>query len=322
MRVLDGKSVIVTGAGRGIGAAYAEAIAAAGGQVVVNDVDGPAAEEVAVRIREQGGAAVGAPADITDWTQAEQLVDRCVSEFGSLDGLVNNAGIFEMSMPGELTSAQLARMWNVNVNGLAACTLPAMRHMMQAGSGSIVNVTSGAHLGIPYMVGYGATKGAVASMTYCWAMELAPHGVRVNAISPLGLTGQTTTSAAFADTHRLASMSGLGTGNKPDASANAPVAVYLLSEKSHRVTGQIVRIEGTALSLIAHPAVREPILRRESGWSADVIAEVFEGELGGHLVPLGVTPLLRAEYLDGASALWSADRDAKDPVGTEGSRQR
>jgi NAD(P)-dependent dehydrogenase (short-subunit alcohol dehydrogenase family) len=304
---LSEKSIVVTGAGRGIGAAYAEAVAAAGGRVVVNDVDRADAESVAAKIRGDGGEAVAAPADISDWGEAEGLIDRCVREFGAIDGLVNNAGVFDMSMPGEVSAAQLERLWAVNVNGLVACTTPAMRHMREQGSGSIVNVTSGAHLGIPYMAAYGATKGAVASLTYCWAMEMAEHGVRVNAISPLARTDQTTTSAHFAHAHRLDGMTAsLAIDNKPDVAANAPVAVYLLSSLSDGITGQIVRIEGSALSLVAHPVIREPVLTRDSGWSVETIADTFDRELRANLIPLGVSPMLRGEYLGGASDLWGA----------------
>jgi NAD(P)-dependent dehydrogenase (short-subunit alcohol dehydrogenase family) len=301
MNMLDGKSVVITGAGRGIGAAYARAAAREGANVVVNDIDADVAEAVTRDICNAGGVASLKVADIRDWGQAESLIEHCVSEFGTIDGLVNNAGLFDMSMPGELPELMLSTILAANVMGLAACTVPAMRHMRSAGRGSIVNITSGAHFGIPMMAAYSASKGAVASLTYTWSLELQATGVRVNAISPLGSTRMAQTSAEFFQANDLGFIDVNGT---PQPEANAPLAVYLLSDAAAHVTGQIIRIEGSNLSLVAHPVVLHPILHTDGSWTPEGVAEAFRDTLDHHLVPTGMHPQLRAEYISGGSAFW------------------
>jgi NAD(P)-dependent dehydrogenase (short-subunit alcohol dehydrogenase family) len=297
----------VTGAGRGIGAAYARAAADEGARVVVNDIDTEVAEQVAADIRDTGGTALAKVADVSHWSEAADLIATCVSEFGTIDGLVNNAGLFDMSMPGEITEYQLSKLLAVNIAGVVACSMPAIRHMSSRGSGSIVNVTSGAHMGIAHMAAYAATKGAVASLTYTWSMELAAAGVRVNAISPLASTRMSETTAAFLAANGLGQMNA---GASPAPEANAPLAVFLLSDASARITGQIVRIEGSDLALVAHPAVLEPVLSTDGLWTPDGVARAFEERLGQVLVPVGMGPLLRAEYLSGGSAFWDGTPEA------------
>ena len=219
MTWLGGKSVVVTGAGRGIGAAYARAAADEGARVVVNDIDAEVAEQVAADIRGRGGTAIVKVADVSQWSEAADLIGCCVSEFGTIDGLINNAGLFDMSMPGEITESQLTRLLAVNVAGVVACSMPAIRHMRGRGSGSIVNVTSGAHMGIAHMAAYAATKGAVASLTYTWSMELAAACVRVNAISPLASTRMGETTAAFLEANGLGR---INAGGSPGARGQCP----------------------------------------------------------------------------------------------------
>lgn len=299
MGYLDGKSVVVTGAGRGIGRAYAHLAAKEGASVVVNDIDGDVAEAVTDEVVAAGGRAVTAIGDVGDWQSAEAVVERCVEEFGSVDGLVNNAGRFSMADGWELDAAHVEELVRTNVIGVAACGTFALRRMVAQGSGAIVNIVSGAHFGIPHMSVYGATKGAVASFTYTWALETEGTGVRVNAVSPLGRTRMGEATADFYRSH------GLGTvdsGGSPDPAVNAPVAVFLLSDAASGINGQVVRIERDHLALVAHPAVLEPVL--EGDWSVAGVERAFDDTLRRHLVPVGMSPLLRAVYLDGASAFW------------------
>src|SRR5262245_9402269 len=142
MGMLEGKAVVVTGAGRGIGAAYARAAAQAGASVVVNDIDAEPAEDVAAGIPHAGGRATVRVADVSDWGQAEALIGHCVDEFGAIDGLVNNAGLFDMSLPGEVPEPMLRDILDVNVIGVVACTVAAVTRMRPRGVGSIVNITS------------------------------------------------------------------------------------------------------------------------------------------------------------------------------------
>ncbi|XVQ86948.1 SDR family NAD(P)-dependent oxidoreductase [Microbispora siamensis] len=188
--VLDGRCVVVTGAGRGLGRAYALACAAHGAGVVVNDVDGAAAHAVAAEIAAAGGHAVAEPGSAGSWEVAARLAGTAELEFGRLDGLVANAGITHHAPPWEEDEARLRRITEVNVLGVQFAAVHAMRAMVRRGAGgSIVTVVSGARFGIPGMSAYGATKGAVAAMTAGWARDCASAGIRVNAVSPLAETG-------------------------------------------------------------------------------------------------------------------------------------
>jgi NAD(P)-dependent dehydrogenase (short-subunit alcohol dehydrogenase family) len=267
---LAGLSVVITGAGGGIGAAYARAAGKAGARVVVNDIDREGAEKVAAEIREAGGVAVAEVQDIRDPAAAQALIGRCISEFGVIDGLVNNAALF-VNVPFEEESVDnLRRLLEVNVVGLFNCARAAVGPMLARGKGSIVNVTSGAQTGQDGLSTYGATKGAVASFTYAWAGELKGRGVRVNAISPMGSTPMSNFNPDL-----------------PAPEDNAPPVLYLLSDLSKDVTGQVVRIVGDKLSVMSHPANRAPVLEREA-WSLDAVAEAFEATLGRLQVPTNV----------------------------------
>ena len=299
MGYLDEKAVVVTGAGRGIGRAYAHLAAREGAAVVVNDIDGEMAEEVTEEIRSAGGRVATVAADVSDWAGAASIIDRCVDEFGAIHGLVNNAGLFAMADGWELTESHVLELVRANIVGVAACGTLAMRRMVDQGFGSIVNIVSGAHFGIPHMSVYGATKGAVASFTYGWALDLDGTGVRVNAVSPLGRTRM---GAATADFYRSHGLGVIDNAGSPDPEVNAPVVIYLLSDAAAAIHGQIVRIEGAHLAVVAHPAVREPVLHDD--WTVARVDKAFADTLQDYTVPLGMGPLLRAEYLTGASAFW------------------
>jgi NAD(P)-dependent dehydrogenase (short-subunit alcohol dehydrogenase family) len=283
MGALDGKAVIITGAGRGIGEALARLAAAEGARVVVNDVDALEAERVAGDIRAADGMALAGAADISVWDEAEALVQFCVSSFGALDGFVNNAGLFHMALAQEETEARVRRLFEVNVLGTAFCGYAALRHMLNTGSGSLVNVSSGAHAGIRGMSAYGASKGAAASLTYCWALETEGTRVRVNAVSPMANTRMTTATAQFFRSH------GQGEGHQITTSTqnNAPLVIYLLSDLSQAVNGQVVRVQGSSMSLMTHPAVLTPGVECED-WTVDTVANAFSSTLRARQLPLGV----------------------------------
>ncbi len=300
MNELDGKCVVITGSGRGLGAAYARCAAAVGAAVVVNDIEPEPVDEVVAEILAGGGEAVGVVADISSWDGAAAVIAACIDTYGQLDGLVNNAGLFSMSRLEEMDPRDVAKLVATNVQGSAFCASHAVRHMEQRGAGSIVNVTSGAHAGIPMMGVYGATKGAVASFTYSWAAELAGTGVRCNAISPLARTRMVDTTQRYLEAHRLP----MYAGDAPDPEANAPVAVFLLSDRSAEVNGQIVRIEGGQLSIMTHPAVWLPVLTRDA-WTLDAVAEAFATDLVHRQSPTGVVGI-RPDLSGAASSFWEA----------------
>lgn len=283
MGILDGKAVVITGSGRGIGAACAKGIARRGASVVVNDVDRAEAEETAAAIVAEGGKAVACVADISKWEEAGRLIETCLEIFGKIDGLVNNAALFHQARIDAFDPAAARALVEVNVLGTLHCTGHAVKPMLQRGSGSIVNVVSGAHMGMPTMGIYGATKGASASMIYTWAMELAGSGVRVNGLSPFGATRMGMPPKDQPLDPALAKM----VAQLQPPEANAPVVEYLLSDLSAGVNGQLVRIDKGELQLYTHPALLVPPLVRDQ-WTAETIAEAFEREFKDRLIPCGV----------------------------------
>jgi NAD(P)-dependent dehydrogenase (short-subunit alcohol dehydrogenase family) len=267
---LDGKAIVVTGAGRGLGRAYAEAIAHRGGAVVVNDVDGGEAEAVVRGIVDAGGRAVASPASVIKPDETEQMVELCVREFGAIDGLVNNAGIYPHDFKEwEDRPEKIRAIVEVNVLGVIFSTNAAVRLMKRSGSGTVLNVSSGAHLGLAGNAIYGGTKGAVTSLTYTWALDLMSANIRVNAVSPIAVTR----------------MKRSPTSEHVDPSRIAPLVVYLLSDEAGGMIGQVVRLTGKDLSIQQHPRVGRAIHRDK--WSAEDIAEAFRATLGNHLERIG-----------------------------------
>lgn len=282
---LAGKAVVVTGGGRGIGAALCAYLGARGVRVVVNDIDRDVAEAVARGIVAAGGEALAHAGDVAEWDAAAAMVALCRERFGAIDGLVNNAGLYELGRLDELEKGAFERILAVNVVGTANCAAHAARAMVAQGSGSIVNVVSGAHMGLPAMGVYGASKGAVASLTYTWAAELAGTGVRVNAVSPLAMD----TRMAEVGREYMGARGMARPTRMVPAERNPPVHAWLLSDAAAAVNGQIVRIEGEQLSLVAHPSVMLPVLEREGGWTLESVDAAFAGGLAARQFPLGIT---------------------------------
>lgn len=279
---LENKAVIITGAGQGIGEATAQLAASLGARVLVNDIDAAAAERVAATIRQQGGQAHAHAADIAQWASGQNLADVCLDTFGQLDGLVNNAGLFRIAPLAEAEEADFTQTMAVNLIGAAACAKAAAQHMLTKRSGAIVNIVSGAQCGMLGLGAYGSSKGALASLTYAWALELANTGVRLNAVSPMA-----NTQMAHKTRDYLSALDIPLPDTVPPASANAPVICYLLSDAAAAIHGQVVRIDGGVLALMTHPAIIAPVLRRDV-WTADAVAEAFADDLAARQQRLGV----------------------------------
>jgi NAD(P)-dependent dehydrogenase (short-subunit alcohol dehydrogenase family) len=279
--LLTGRGVVITGSGRGLGRAFALAAAREGAAVVVNDVDRDEADKVVAEIRAEGGTAVSSGASVADWEQSAELIETCVREFGSIDGLVNNAVAYSyLGPPWDETGEQIRQQVDVAVLGTLFCGVHAMRHMRERRAGSIVNVTSRSLSGVVGMSTYATVKGAVASSTFAWALELMPYGVRVNGLAP----------AAHTRGHEMAERAGT---YRPSQKVNAappeivaPVVVYLLSELAAGVTGQILAMLGPRLGLLRHPRMLDRVEEREA-WTPAEIAEAIEDVFGGDLQPIG-----------------------------------
>ena len=269
---LRDRVVLVTGAGRGIGAAIAVACAEEGARVAVNDRDAEPAAEVVARIESAGGTAVAA------------VGDTAVEELGGLDGVVNNAGTFSMALPQDQDPAELRRLLEVNVLGVAHVGIHALQHMVPRGRGSVVNVTSSSMAGLPAMSAYGATKGAVTSLTLGWALDLEGTGIRVNALSPLATTRLQELRLDYEG------LSGADRDATRDArfvppEFNAPMAVYLLSDRSAPMTGQVVQVgRGDQLGLLARTRLAGPTVTVRPG-SVEDVERAFADTLAAQAQP-------------------------------------
>jgi NAD(P)-dependent dehydrogenase (short-subunit alcohol dehydrogenase family) len=182
---LDGRVAVVTGAGRGLGAAIAEELCARGAAVVVADCEAEPAAATARRLAADGRRAAAHVADVTDPAQVAALFDETMTAHGRLDVLVNNAGVGAVAPSEELTHEQWSRTLAVNLTGTFLCAQAAARHMLPAGRGVIVNIASlfGA-TGMPMRAAYAASKHGVVGLTKVLATEWAARGLRVVAIDP------------------------------------------------------------------------------------------------------------------------------------------
>lgn len=261
MSTLEKKAVVVTGAGQGLGRAYALACAADGASVVVNDVNAEAAADTVRMIELNGGTAIAVAGSVSSWTDAERIIQQCVSAFGGIDGLVANAAIMYMVEPWSETEARLRAIAEVNVLGVQFCVTHAMRAMIDSGrGGSVVTIVSGAQHGLKGMSAYGASKGAVNAMTLNWAIEGAEHGIRVNGVSPIGRTSMTTDHSP------------LDPSSFPDPATVAPLVVSLLSDETADITGRIIRFDGQVLSTY-ETALRQ--LEERPAWSIDQVTDAL-----------------------------------------------
>lgn len=276
--LLDGKAIVVTGAGRGLGKAYAIHAAQAGARVVVNDIDADLAEDTARHIRDFGGTAAANGFDVADPAAADKIIETCLDTYGQIDGLVNNAGINYEAPAGGDSAERMRELFAVNVFGTFYCGQSAIAAMRaEDRPGSIVNIASGALLGQRKLAAYSASKGAVASLTYSWALDLDTVNIRVNAVCPVAHTRMVWKSER--------SMRAIPPEHTPGKVA--PLVLFLLSDRADGITGQLIRCNGRELHVVGQPHFKAPILARDN-WDTASVERAFREVFPTHLEPFGL----------------------------------
>ena len=260
MNELAGKAVVVTGAGRGLGRAYAEAIAVAGGRVIVNDIDRAQADAVVAAIVALGGEAIASYDPVGTAVDAERIISLCVEHFGAIHGLVNNAAVHSQSDSGDEAPETVERVFGVNVVGTWHVGRIAIAAMRRQGGGVVINAVSGAMLGSPDMAIYGASKAAVQSLTVSWGKECAGSAVRIVGVSPLARTPMLLAAAGRSAVHG------------PEVAA--PVIVYLLSDLSSHLNGRTVRIADGQVSFY-EPGRYGAVLGTSLQWTGETLVAVL-----------------------------------------------
>ena len=292
---LDDRVAVVTGSGRGLGRAYAVALARAGAAVVVNDVDAGAAEETVAAIAGEGGRAVAEVCAVGDTAAADALVGRAVGEFGRLDVMVTNAGLLRDRVLWKMTDEDFDAVVGTHLRGTFTCARAAAIQMRaQEAGGRIVVVGSPAgQYGNFGQTNYAAAKAGIVAFARTWALELARSQITVNAIVPTAWTRMTASIPIY---EPLVARAEAGEDFPAEVRREhaigmpeecAPLVVFLASDAAAGVTGQAIGIGGDRLSLYSHPAELVAELR-DGGWTAEEIAARWDEAFAPSQQPYGV----------------------------------
>ena len=270
---------VVTGGGRGIGRGHCLHLAEQGAAVVVCDVDLGEAQKVVQEIAAKGGKAVANGDDVGTRAGARSLIAQCVDTFGAIHILVNNAGNVRDKSFLKMTDEDFSEVLRVHVQGTFLCGQEAALRMRDQGTGGcIVNTVSAAHFGNFGQTNYAASKGAIASMTYTWAGELARFGIRVNAVSPAGTTRMSATAKIGGKEIKLPEI---------DPTRNGAFVAFLCSDEASWVTGQIFGTGADRTVILEQPRYGTGMFKPE-GWSVEDLRKHFKGVFGTRLEPFGL----------------------------------
>jgi len=298
---LEGKAVVITGGGRGIGRAIALAAAMEGANVVVADYGGPidrrgavsseAAEQVVTEIESAGGKAVPCAVDVSTMEGGRTIVQAAVDSFGRLDGMLCCAGITVTKYLWELEEQEWDDVIAVHIKGHFSCAQAAAHVMMKQRSGSLVFFSSGALTGMPNATAYATAKAGILGFTWSTAYALEPYGITTNCLIPSAATRMSdniyenagTLSKRLGDTMR----SELASGTYRDPANIAPLAIYLLSDAARGINGQVFRVQGYEVAHMAGVAF-DKTMTSIGPWEVDTIAARLTKELGPALTLLPV----------------------------------
>ncbi len=292
---LDGKVAVVTGSGRGLGRAYAVALAASGAAVLVNDLDVQGAGDTTDAIRRAGGRAEAHVAAVGETASAEKLVQAAVEQFGRVDAMVTNAGILRDKVLWKMSDEDFDLVVHTHLRGTFTCARAAAIQMREQGEGgSIIVVGSPAgQFGNFGQTNYAAAKAGIVAFARTWALELARSQITVNAIVPTAWTQMTASIPLYAPlVDRVDAGEPFPTAVRREHAIGmpeecAPLVVFLASEAARDVTGQAIGIGGDKLTLYSHPA-EEAVEYRDGGWTAGEIADAWNAGLSSHRQSSGV----------------------------------
>ncbi|MGH8539197.1 MAG: SDR family oxidoreductase [Stenotrophobium sp.] len=278
MGICDNRTIIITGSGAGLGCGYAMAIAAEGGNVVVNDIKREAADAVVAEIKAAGGTAIASNDDITSVAGADNIVKAAVAAFGDVHGVVNNAGIVRDRMFASMSEEEWDLVIKVHLKGhycIASRLVQRWRDQVKAGQkvdGRIINTSSGAGLqGNIGQANYSAAKAGIASLTLVQAAELGRYGITANALAPAARTGMT--EGPFGDMMKKPTD---GSFDHYAPENVAPLVVWLCSPLSAHVSGKVFEVEGGKVSIAN--GWRTGIVRdKKARWNPSELTDVIDG---------------------------------------------
>ena len=293
---LESKVAVVTGAGRGLGRAYAEALAAAGACVVVNDLDEDAALTVVETITADGGNATAVGAPVGSAQVADELIDAAVSTFGRLDVMIPNAGVLRDGVLWKMTDEAFDEVINTHLRGTFTCARAAAIRFREQGDGGriiLIGSPAGQH-GNFGQTNYAAAKAGIVNFARTWSLELRKAEVTVNAIIPTAWTAMTASIPIYAPLiQRVEQGEGLpaevrtkhALGMPEDC---APLVVWLASDAARDVTGQAIGLGGDVLTVYTHPAEARAEIQ-DGGWTAERIEQAWRDHLMQLAQPSGLT---------------------------------